>query len=212
MEIVDEEYDKRKSNRLKMLIRKAQYVCPEALLEDVDYRADRQLDKTLITRLGICAYIRARRNIIITGATGSGKTYLSCALGNATNREFMTVRYIRLPETLGELAVSRNEGTYAKVLMQFVRVNLLILDDWLLYELREAECRELMEVMLNCCERASTIFCSQYEVPGWRDRLGNGMNLAVADAILDRIVSASYDIPIKGDESMRKLKGPKDDD
>lgn len=110
--LVDTEWASRKNNRLKRLIRKADYAFPGASLEDIEYHADRQLAKALITRLGTCNYVQECRNIIILGATGSGKTYLANAFGMTANRNFYTVRYVRLPDLLGELAIARAEGNY----------------------------------------------------------------------------------------------------
>jgi DNA replication protein DnaC len=139
--IVDSEYTTRKNNRLKRLIRGANYAVPGASLEDIEYHADRQPDKTLITRLGNCDYIGNKHNIIILGATGSGKTYLASALGMTANRNFMTAKYVRLPELLGELAIAKVEGNYRKLTKSYKSVQLLILDEWLLTPLKDAEAR-----------------------------------------------------------------------
>jgi DNA replication protein DnaC len=112
--LVDTEWTSRKNNRLKNLIRKADYTFPSACLEDIEYRADRKLDKALITRLGTCSYVDQCHNIIIVGATGSGKTYLASAFGMTASRNFYSVRYVRLPELLAELAFARTEGTYER--------------------------------------------------------------------------------------------------
>ena len=202
--LVDAEWVSRKNNRLKRLIRKADYVFPGASLEDIEYHADRKLDKAMITRLGTCGYIGDCRNIIILGATGSGKTYLANAFGMTANRNFYTVRYVRLPELLAELALARAEGTYRKVLKQYRQVKLLILDEWLLYPLKDAEARDLLEITECRHKRASTIFCSQFEVGGWYQKIGDP---TLADAICDRIVHDSYTIIIGGIDSMRKRKG-----
>ena len=114
--MVDAEWTSRKNNRMKELIRRANYSIPGACLEDVEYHSDRQLNKALITRLETCDYVREYRNIIILGATGSGKTYLANAFGMTASRNFFTVRYIRLPDLLGELAIGRAEGNYQKVI------------------------------------------------------------------------------------------------
>ncbi len=127
--LVDAEWISRKNNRLKRLIRKADYVFPGASLEDIEYHSDRKLDKAMITRPGTCSYIGDCRNIIVLGATGSGKTYLTHVFGITANRNFYTVRYVRLPELLAELALARAEGTYRKVLKQYRQVKLLILDE-----------------------------------------------------------------------------------
>lgn len=202
--LVDAEWTSRKNNRMKHLIRRADYTFPGACLEDIEYHADRQLDKTLISRLSTCGYINECHNIIILGATGSGKTYLSNAFGITASRNFFTVRYIRLPELLAELAVARAEGTYRKVINQYKQVKLLILDEWLLYPLKEAEARDLLEITEGRYKKASTIFCSQFEVGGWHQKIGEP---TLADAICDRIVHDSYRIIIGGADSMRKRKG-----
>lgn len=206
--LVDVEWATRKSNRLTRLIKSAGYAVPSASLEDLDYRPDRALDKGLITRLSTCTYIREHHNVIILGATGSGKTYLANALGMKASREFFTVKYMRLPELLGELAIARAEGNYRKMLKAYKQVNLLILDEWLLYPLKETEARDLLEIAEARYKKGSTIFCSQFEIVGWHSKLGD---TTLADAICDRIVHESYNIVIGGDDSMRKHKGLKDE-
>lgn len=202
--LVDAEYTARKNNRLKRLIRSAGYSQPDATLEDIEYHADRHLDRSLIARLGSCDYIGQKHNVIILGATGSGKTYLASALGLTANRSFMTVKYARLPEMLGELAVARAEGSYRKLMKAYKTVQLLILDEWLLSPLRDAESKELLEIAEARYKRGSTIFCSQFDVGGWHEKIGDP---TLADAICDRIVHDSYTIVIAGDDSMRKRKG-----
>jgi len=205
--LVDAEWDARRANSLKRMIRKASYFCQDAALENIDYSQDRQLDKALIARLGSCNYISEHHNIIIVGATGSGKTYLACAFGMAANRNFIPSRYIRLPDLLGELAIARSEGTYRKLVRHYQRVSLLILDEWLLYPLRENEVAEVMELIEKRQKRTSTVFCSQFDVPDWHQRLGES---TLADAICDRIVHDAYRIEIHGDDSMRRLYGVKE--
>ena len=202
--LVDAEWISRKNNRMKRLIRRADYAFPGACIEDIEYHADRQLDKALISRLGTCGYINECHNIIILGATGSGKTYLSNAFGISASRNFFTVRYIRLPELLAELAVARAEGTYRKIINNYKQVRLLILDEWLLYPLKETEARDLLEVTEGRYKKASAIFCSQFDVGGWHQKIGEP---TLADAICDRIVHDSYRIVIGGVDSMRKRKG-----
>jgi len=202
--LVDAEWASRKNNRLTRLIRKADFAFPGACLEDIEYHADRQLDKALITRLSTCCYIEEYHNVIILGATGSGKSWLACALGNAACRNFHTVRYIRLPELFAELAVARVEGTYRKTLAQYRKVKLLILDEWLLYPLKDTEARDLLEITESRYKKASTIFCSQFDVGGWHEKIGEP---TLADAVCDRIVHDSYTIIVAGADSMRKRMG-----
>lgn len=205
--LVDSEWTARKNNRLTKLIRSADYALPNACAENIEYHPDRNLDKALIARLLSCNYIQEFHNIIILGATGSGKTYLSNALGMTASRNFYTVKYVRIPDLLAELAVARGEGTYRKVVAKYKQVKLLILDEWLLFPLKESEARDLLEIVEARHKRASTIFCSQFEVGGWYQKIGEP---TIADAICDRIVHDSYTITIGGKDSMRKRKGIKE--
>lgn len=199
--IVDAEWTKRKSNRLHSLIRKAGYATPTACVEDIAYTPQRQLDKAQIMRLASCSYIDQSHNVIILGATGTGKTYLACALGIAANRNYYTTKYIRLPDLLVEIALARGDGTYRELMRKYRKYKLLILDEWLLYPLKESEARDLLELIEARSHVASTIFCSQFDIPGWHELL---YDPTLADAICDRIVYNSHLLTIKG-ESMRRL-------
>lgn len=201
--IVDAEWASRKSNRLNRLIRSAEYAIPGTSVENIEYLPDRKLDKALISRLSSCAYVLEANNVIILGATGAGKTYLASALGMAANRSFYAVRYVRLPDLLAELAISRGDGTYRKVMKKYKQVKLLILDEYLLFPLKESEARDLLEIVEARHKVASTVFCSQFAVAGWYAKIGEP---TLADAICDRIVHNSYTIKIDGD-SMRKRNG-----
>jgi DNA replication protein DnaC len=204
--LVDAEWSSRKTNRLKRLIRSANYEIPGACIEDIEYHSERNLDKAQIARLATCQYIEECHNIVILGATGNGKTYLSNAFGMAASRNYYTVKYIRLPELLGELAIARGEGRYQKVVKQYKQAKLLILDEWLLFSISDTDARDVLEIVNARHKRASTIFCSQFAPEGWHGKIGEP---AVADAICDRIVHDSYKIIIGGD-GMRKRKGLKE--
>ena len=169
--MVDTEWARRKNNRLAKLIRTADFQQSDACIENIEYHSDRKLDKVQIARLAFCSYIQEKRNIIILGASGAGKTYLSCAFGISACRNFFTVKYIRLPELLNELAVARGEGIYKKVMSQYKKVRLLILDEWLLVPLSDTEARDLLEIVEARHKTASTIFSSQFSSAGWHVRL-----------------------------------------
>ena len=206
--MVDAEWTSRKNNRMKRLIKNAGFSIPEACVEDIEYHPDRGLDKNLILRLSTCNFVEERHNLIILGATGSGKSYLANAFGVTAARKFHPVRYARLPDLLGELAIARAEGTYRKVMKQLKQIKLLVLDEWMLYQLKEAESRDLLEIAEARYKKASTIFCSQHDVGDWHEKIGES---TIADAILDRIVHDSYRIVIASDRddsvSMRQRKG-----
>ena len=205
--IVDVEWARRKNNRLTKLIRAADFQQSDACIENIEYHADRKLDKTQIARLSTCHYIQEKHNLIILGASGAGKTFISCAFGVGACRNFYTVKYIRLPDLLNELAVARGEGIYKKVMRQYKKVALLILDEWLLVSLTDSEARDLLEIVEARHKNSSTIFSSQFSTAGWHGKIGEG---TLADAILDRIVYDSYTLLIDGEESMRKRKGISD--
>ena len=186
--LVDAEWSARKSNRLTRLIRNAGYADPAACVENIEYHPERRLDREQILRLASCAYIQEAHNIIILGATGAGKTYLACALGMAASRSFYSVRYIRLPDLLVEISVARANGTYRDYMKKLRKEKLLILDEWLLYPLKEAEARDVLELVEARNKVASTIFCSQYDTSEWHENL---YDPTLADAICDRITLAA---------------------
>ena len=202
--LVDHEWDTRKNNRLKRLIRKADFPVSNACMEDIEYRSDRNLNKDQMLLFSTCSYINEKHNIIILGATGAGKTYLGCALGMAACRHFFSVKYIRLPDLLDELSIARAEGLFRKAMHGYKKMELLILDEWLLTPLLSAERRDLLELIKSRYSRSSTIFLSQFDVSGWHSKISE---VPLADAILDRIVHNSYSVTIGGQESMRKRIG-----
>ena len=209
--LVDVEYTNRKNNRLKRLIRQAEFEQPDASIAAIDYHSGRKLNKALINRLATCEYITEYRNIFITGATGSGKTYMACAFGMEACKHYYTVRYVRLPDLLLDLQAARDNGTFAAILKKYTKPVLLIIDEWLLLKLTEAEARNLFELIHKRRKKSSTIFCSQYDPSGWYDQLG-GDDSPLAEAILDRIKHDAYKINIVPTDptnyrSMREVYG-----
>ena len=207
--LVDAEYWSRHNNRLKRNIHRATLEQPQASLADINYTSGRLLDKELIQVLGSGQYIREQHNVIILGATGSGKTYIGCALGMEACKQGFTVKYVRLPELLEDLAIARGQGSFKKNIAQFKKFELLIIDEWMLISLSETEARDLLEIIHARHKRAATIFCSQFEPIGW---LGKFPEATIADAVLDRIVHDSYTIEIRAADqerqtSMREVYG-----
>jgi len=158
-------------------------------------------DRGKIEELSRCAWVKDALNLIITGSTGTGKSWLACALGICACNNFYSVRYVRLPQLLGELALAKAAGDVQKWQRRYIKCDLLIIDDWLLVALEEAEAREVLEVIESRHTVRSTALCSQYAPGGWHARLGEG---AIADAVIDRLVYNSHTIHIEGEESMRK--------
>lgn len=201
--LVDTEYDRRRSNKLDRLIKQATFDDSSAAIELIEYHADRKLDKQLILELASGTYLQKHHNLILMGASGNGKTWLSNAFGIQACRQFYKVKYIRLPELLDELAVAKHEadGSFRKLIQKYRSIDLLIVDEWLLSELSQDQVLHVLEIIDARLKRTSTIFCSQFSPEGWHAKLGQAQ---VADAILDRIVHDSYKILIDGDISMRE--------
>ena len=209
--LVDIEYRNRKNNRQKRLIRNAGFDQPEASIMDINYTSGRKLNKELINRLATCEYISEHRNLFITGATGCGKTYMACAFGMESCKQYYNTRYVRMPDLLMDLDIARTEGNYRKVMAKYSNPVLLILDEWMLLKPTDTEQKDIFELLHRRRKKSSTIFCSQYVFEEWYDQLG-GEASPLADAIIDRIAHDSYQINITSidaehDRSMREVYG-----
>lgn len=199
--MVDEERTSRDNRRLVRLIKKAKFK-EQACLEDIDYTSRRGLDKGQIAHLASCGWVKAGQKILITGATGVGKTWLSCALGQAAARQGLSVLYFRLPPLLEDLKLWHGDGSFPKQMAAITKADLLILDDWGLKAMSAQERHDLLEIIEERHPCRSTIVASQLPVDHWHEAIGAA---AIADAVLDRLLEKSHRICLKG-ESMRKRK------
>lgn len=198
--LIDGETDDKYNKLIYGIQRRSNIKMTNAKVSDIKFYPDREIDRALTAKLSTCDYIQDHLNIIVIGATGAGKTYYVSALGNEACKKAINVKYIRLPDLLYDLDQARNRDNYKKKLRALSRIELLIIDEFLLTPTTPEQQSDILELLELRYNSHSTIFASQFLPQGWHQNLGSG---AIADAILDRVIANSYLIHIKGSKSMR---------
>jgi len=202
--MLDREIATRADRRLTNRLASAKLRFVDACVENIDFGAHRGLDRRNILSLAQGAWLKANENLIITGQTGTGKTWLGCAFGRQAARQDHSVLYLRMPRLFEDLALARLDGRFPRVVDKLARVQLLILDDWGTHSLNDQQRLDLLEIFEERYRRRSTLITAQLPVAAWHEMIGEP---TIADAILDRIVHNAHRITLKGD-SMRRQKAP----
>ncbi len=203
--IVDYQMTELENRRMQNRLRTAKLRL-SASIEDLDFRQGRGVDRSQIMSLAQNQWVKSHHNILVTGPTGVGKSYLACALAQKACRDGYTTLYQRLPRLLQDIAVSRLDGRYNKLITPIIKCEVLILDDLLISPLTREEQRELLEIVEERYDRKATVVTSQLPVKAWHDAM---QDPTLADAILDRLVHNAYKLELKG-ESMRRKRSSLD--
>nr|VFJ68316.1 MAG: DNA replication protein DnaC [Candidatus Kentron sp. FW] len=200
--LVDREMTERENTRLQTRLRKAK-LRQNACIEDIDYHHPRGLDKSLLSSLASCRWVAEHLNVLITGPTSVGKTWIACALAHKACREDFSAYYLRLPRLFQELSIAKGDGRYPTLLAQLAKTDVLIIDDWGLVKFIAEQRRDLLEILEDRHGMRSTIVTSQLPIEHWHQVIGDP---TLADAILDRIVHNAYKLELKGDSLRKKQK------
>lgn len=199
--LIEREQTHRQDRRLARLLRQATLKIPGASTEDIDFRAPRGLDRSLVQRLAGCDWVRNHQVVLVVGPTGAGKTFFGCALAQAACRRGMSARYYRLSHLFQDLALARGDGSYPKLTEKLARTDLLVLDDFGLAPMGDVERRELLEILDDRYGTRATLVTSQLPLEHWHEYIGGA---TFADAIMDRLVHHAHKLLLKGG-SMRKI-------
>ena len=203
--LVEQEWLSRKNARIKRILASAALGI-NAFVEDVDYTVDRSIDKALIQKLSTCLFIEQKLNLVISGKTGSGKTYIACAVGNAACRHEYSVKYFRIPELLLEIQEAKHENRYSRFMKQLQTIKLLILDDIGLKSYTLEESRDILEIVESRYSKVSTILSGQMAHAQWYALFPDP---TIADAIMDRVIHNAYILALDSKKSMREVMAEK---
>lgn len=201
--LLEREETERDQKRQTRLLRMARLRQSSACIEDIDYRHPRGLERSRMASLITCDFIRGRQNLVLVGPTGTGKSWIACALGQAACRQGLSARYERVPRLLETLRLSKGDGSYAKKLQVLAKIELLILDDFGLKPLTQAEKHDLLELIEDRHGLRSTIVTSQLPIKAWHEYLGEP---TVADALLDRLLNNAHRLELRGESLRRNSK------
>jgi DNA replication protein DnaC len=202
--LVDVEWEARQQRKLTQRLRNARLRYP-ASIEDLDYNSARGLDRQVVLALASCEWIRQRHHLLISGPTGTGKTFLACAFVERACRSGLSAVYVRASRLLQDLAVARGDGSYGRLLAKLAKLDLLAIDDWLLAPLKEQQRLDLLEVIEDRYQRSATLIATQLPVKSWHEAIGEA---TLADAICDRLIHGAHKIALKG-PSLRELRAAK---
>jgi len=202
--LVDAEWLHRENTRLTRSLKAAKLRVSSACIEDIDYSAKRELDKALVRQLGSCRWIAEHQNVLITGKTGTGKTYIACAFAQQACRKGYRAIYRRAPRLYQDLALARADGSYARLLSALARTDLLVIDDWALAPLTAEQGQDILEILEDRYGNHSTIFASQLDANRYHEYLRDP---TLADAVCDRLLHNAHRVVLKG-PSRRKEEAP----